>query len=116
MSNRGSLAQNHGGSGTQAVSQIFTNSRKRLKYKGRRGELVADLCECEGTAKLYLHDGVKCGGIPVSAIACGGTADEVDICALMANAPDLGTIEGINLPDTICEAMALAPDLGPLNA
>lgn len=114
---RNTLAQNHGaGGGTQAVSRMFYNSRDRSKYRGRQGELVADMCECADvdgnrTAKLYLHDGVTCGGIPVSAVAC-----PLDICAELNKFPTLGLIEGINLPDTICDVLNEAPNIGNLIA
>lgn len=68
MSNRRQLAKN--GGPLIGVSRFFYNSRDRSKLIGAYGEVVADMCECAGIAKLYVHDGKTCGGVPIGALPC----------------------------------------------
>lgn len=118
-----SLKQNLGHASI-SVSRFFYNSRDRQKYRGKKGELVADMCECrrdtgmvdangqpilEPIATLYLHDGKTCGGIRTGGFACEEQA--VDICELMlAGFPErTESIQGITLPSTLCDALTQLP-------
>jgi len=101
-----SVKQN-GGHASISISRFFYNSRDRMKYRGKKGEIVADMCECrrdtgiidndgnpvyEPIASLYAHDGKTCGGVRIGAFACDIAPQEPpDLCALLGEQfPDLG--------------------------
>jgi hypothetical protein len=124
MSRNGISLGQHLGNATIAVSRIFYNSRDRQKYRGKKGTLVADMCECvrdtgrvddagnailEPVAVFYLQDGKTCGGIRTGGFAC--EEPNIDICSLMLeNFPvSSESIRGVTLPSTLCEALTQFP-------
>lgn len=116
MSNRRQISKN--GGKILGVSKIFFNSRQRMKYRGAPGELVADVCACEGengemVAKLYLFTGNcdLCGGTPVAAEVCeatpnnggdgdgSGGGDSRAICDILDDIPEVpGDDPNVPLP------------------
>jgi hypothetical protein len=124
MSRNGISLGQHLGNATIAVSRIFYNSRDRQKYRGKKGTLVADMCECvrdtgqvdekgnpilEPIAVFYLQDGKTCGGIRTGGFAC--EEPNINICALMISQFPVSdkSIQGVTLPSTLCEALTKFP-------
>lgn len=104
------------GQSTVAINKIFRSEVKRKKYIGKFGELIADMCTCnddgETIAKLFMHDGITCGGMQVGAYACSpepvaavtyefeitNPVNGDGIIVITATGSD-GTVQDITLPE-----------------
>lgn len=88
---------------------FFTRKGQAQKHSPRHPDIAIDLC----TQELLVYDGCSCGpcfSLTLNVLNCAS------LCEVMNGCPELGTIEGINLPETICEALSSAPSLGTIQA
>lgn len=97
--------------GNEVTVRIFKSKGQAAKWSPRTPRIALDFCNnC-----IAIYNGCSCGPcfcIPFKAaeLTCETLCETMNAC------PEIGGIEGINLPETLCETMNAAPNIGLLDA